>query len=146
MATNHLQKLARVPSSSRKLHARVWTTLATPRCDSHLIRHLAFVEILRHIKEKRGHHTIILYSPKGSHQSNGFVEKSILRVEAMFRALRSQAFASTGIDVTATSPLLPLLVRHAGRLLSRGAVGCDGLTCHSAFAWKTVRVRKPEFP
>ena len=63
----------------------------------------AVVEIIRCTKEDRSHDTMMLHKTKGSQQLNGLVEKQLeARLEGMVRTLRSQVFASTGIDVTAT--------------------------------------------
>ena len=99
-------------------------------CIAHLGHTKVRLKSDRYIKEKRSHDTMILDSPRGPHQSNGFVKRSTFRLEGMVQTLRSEVFASTGIDETATSPLSLCLVRHVGWLLSHNAVGRDGSTCY----------------
>ena len=88
------------------------------------------VEILRSMKKRRNHETVILHSTERPHQSNGWVASCIRDLQSMVRTLKGQAFSSTRNGVTTTSPLLPWLVRHAGWRLSHYAAGRDGLTCH----------------
>ena len=130
LAFEHRQAPTRIPSPSSKLHSRAWKTLATPRCDSNLIGNLQLSNCSERETDPRHHD---FHSPTGSHESTGFAENNILRLHGMGRTLRSQAFASTEMDVTATSSRLPWLVRHVGWLLSHHAVGRDGLTRHQRF-------------
>ena len=52
---------------------------------------------------RRPRRTIVKYSPKGSHQSNGVVENAHYRLEGLLRAVRSDLMEKTGVNVDVKS-------------------------------------------
>ena len=79
-------------------------------------------------ERRRARRTIVEYSPKGSHQSNGVVENAHYHLDGLLRTMRSDLMEKTGVNVNVKSLLAPWLVRHCSRSLTRFAVGTDGQT------------------
>ena len=67
---------------------------------------------MKRIAELRPRRTIIEYSPKGSHQSNGVVENAHSHLEGLLRTVRSDLVEKTGVNVNVKSLLAPWLLRH----------------------------------
>ena len=55
------------------------------------------VELLQ--ERRRPRRTIVEYSPRGSHQSNGVVENAHYHLEGLLRTMRSDLMEKTGVDV-----------------------------------------------
>ena len=66
-----------------------------------------------------GKEVMLRISPKGSHQSNGAVEKAILEFSRQVRAGTSAFEARLGLKVQVTDKYFPWLVKHSSWLLSR---------------------------
>ena len=79
-------------------------------------------------ERRRPRRTIVEYSPKGSHQSNGVVENAHYHLEGLVRTMRSDLMEKTGVNVNVKSLLAPWLVRHCAWSLTRFAIGADGQT------------------
>ena len=76
-------------------------------------------------ERRRPRRTIVEYSPKGSHQSNGVVENAHFHLEGLLRTMRSDLMEKTGVNVNVKSLLAPWLVRHCAWSLTRFAIGAD---------------------
>ena len=72
--------------------------------------------------------SVEIRAKKTSHQSNGFVEAVHGHVQGLARCHQTQIETNTGIQLSATSPAIPLTVRYAGFVLSRFTVRPDGRT------------------
>ena len=79
-------------------------------------------------ERRRPRRTIVEYSPKGSHQSNGVVDNAHFHLEGLLRTMRSDLMEKTGVNVNVKSLLAPWLVRHCAWSLTRFALGADGQT------------------
>ena len=79
-------------------------------------------------RRRRPRRTVVEYSPKRSHQSNGVVENAHYHFEWLLRTMRSDLIENTGVNVNVKSLLAPWLVRHCAWSLTRFANGADGLT------------------
>ena len=96
-------------------------------------------KIVEIIKEKRKHRTLIEFSPKYSHQSNGIVESAHYHLQSQIRTLKSDFEEKTGILITAKSMMTPWLVRHAAWLITRYSPGPDGVTAYRRLRGKDYR-------
>ena len=79
-------------------------------------------------ERRRPRRTIVEYSPKGSHQSNGVVENAHHLLEDLLRTMRSDLMEKTGVNVNVKSLLAIWLVKHYAWILTRFAIGADGQT------------------
>ena len=77
---------------------------------------------------RRARRTIVEYSPKVSHQSNGVVENTHCQLEGLLGTVRSDLMEKSGVKVNVRSLLAPWLARHCAWSLTRFAIGADGLT------------------
>ena len=50
-------------------------------------------------ERRRARRTIVEYSPKGRHQSNGVVETAHYHMEGLLRTMRSDLMEKTGVNV-----------------------------------------------
>ena len=58
-------------------------------------------------ERRRPRRTIVEYSPKESHQSNGVVENAHCHLEVLLRTMRSDLREKTGVNVNVKSLLAP---------------------------------------
>ena len=79
-------------------------------------------------ERRRPRRTIVEYSPKGSHQSNGVVENARCHLEGLLRTMLSDLLERTCVNVNVKSLLAPWLARHCAWSLTRFAIGADGQT------------------
>ena len=79
-------------------------------------------------ERRRPRRTIVEYSPKRSHQSNGTVENAHYHLEGLLRTMRSDLMEKTNVNVNVRSLLVPQLVRHCAWSLTWFAIGAGGQT------------------
>ena len=79
-------------------------------------------------ERRRPRRTIVEYSPKRSHQSNGTVENAHYHLEGLLRTMRSDLMEKTSVNVNVKSLLAPPLVRHCAWSLTWFAIGAGGQT------------------
>ena len=65
-----------------------------------------------HQERRRPRRTIVEYSPRESHQSNGEMENAHYLLEGLLRTMRSDLMQKTGANVNVKSPLVPWLARR----------------------------------
>ena len=65
---------------------------------------------------------------KGDKPSNGLVENAVMLLRGVIRTIKCHVESCTQEELREDSPILPWLVEHAGRILSRGQKGPDGRT------------------
>ena len=94
----------------------------------------AIVNVQEEIRTLRKGRTICTNSPVGESESNGRAENAVKRVQAKFRALRSDLEERIGAKIDVNKPFGSWLVRWAGEVLTRYTRGDDGKT-----AWSSLR-------
>jgi hypothetical protein len=76
----------------------------------------------------KGVSAIVRQAPKGSHSSNGGVERLIGKVDAMARTFREHVQVNYKFTLPDDHILLPWIIRHAGWIDARYQVHKDGRT------------------
>ena len=64
------------------------------------------------------------------HQSNDTIEVTVREIQKHVRVMKSALEERLKCEVPSRRPILPFLVEHAGRLMSRCQVGRDGRTAY----------------
>ena len=85
------------------------------------------------------------YSPVGSKQSNGVVERGIQSVEGQVRTMRDALEERIGVTLEIGDTIWPWLVEYAGHLLNRHEVGHDGKTAYERLKGKEATTLGIEF-
>lgn len=98
------------------------------------------------VRERWSHGASIRVTPKGSHQSNGTVERAILQVARQVRTLK-MAFEANypTINMVYDHKLFPWLVRHSAWLLTRYTVKQDGKTPYERLRGRSYKGEITEF-
>ena len=94
------------------------------QCD----KEMSIIDVCRKVARERNARTVLRFSPKTSHQSNGFVEAGHGHIQGLARCCQTQIETNTGIQQSAISPAIPFAIRYAGFVLSRLTVRPDGRT------------------
>ena len=91
------------------------------QCD----KEMSIIDVCRKVARDRNATKVSRFSPKTSHQSNGFVEAVHGHIQGLARCYQTQIETNTGIQLSAISPAIPLTTRYAGFVLSRFTVRPD---------------------
>ena len=84
-------------------------------------------------------------SPVEEHQSNGTIEVTVREIQKQVRVMKRALEERMKCEVLSRHPILPFLVEHAGKLMSRYQVGRDGRTAYELHAGKPYRRKLVEF-
>jgi hypothetical protein len=90
----------------------------------------AIMKLAQEVKNKRTHGTVLVKGQKYSHQSMGFIENANGRIEEQTRVIILRLEDRYKISITADSPMLPWIVRHAAWLLGKYSTNESGQTAH----------------
>ena len=71
---------------------------------------------------------VLMTSPEGDHQTNGFAEVGVDEIKAQTRILRSQLEQRLGSRIGEKDPLMSWIPRHAANCVSRYRIMDDGRT------------------
>ena len=69
---------------------------------------------------------VMMTSPEGDHQANGFAEVGVREIKAQTRILRSQLEQRLGSRIDEKDPLMSWIPRHAANCVSRYRIMDDG--------------------
>ena len=107
----------------------------------------SIMDKVREIQVANGVMTPIIpeYSPVGSKQSNGVVERGIQAVEGQVRTMRDALEERLGVTLEIGDTIWPWLVEYAGHLLNRHEVGHDGKTAYERLKGKQATTLGIEF-
>ena len=94
------------------------------QCD----KETSIIDVCRKVARERNARKVLRFSPKTSHQSNGFVEAVHGHIQGLARCYQTQIETNTGIQFSAISHAIPFAIRYAGFVLSRFTVRPDGRT------------------
>ena len=100
-------------------------SLRFPQSSDHSMRQR---DVCRKVARERNARTFLIFAPKTSHQSNGFVEAAHGHMQGLSRCCQTQIETNTGIQLSAISLAIPFSIRYAGFVLSRFTVRPDGRT------------------
>ncbi len=85
----------------------------------------AILKLKEAVKREFGNNQKTEDSPVGEHQSNGFVENAIKRVQGQIRT-NLDALESRYTGQIENSDIIPWLIRNSGNLITRYHIGGDG--------------------
>ena len=85
------------------------------------------------------------HSPVRSSGSTGVIERAVKEVEMRVRCMKSALDERVGMDVSATSAVLPWMVEYASVLMNRYLVGHDGKTAYERARGKSSKMLGYEF-
>ena len=83
------------------------------QCD----KEMSIIDVCRKVARERNARTVSRFSPKTSHQSNGFVEAVHGHIQGLARCYQTHIETNTGIQLSAISPAIPFAIRYAGFVL-----------------------------
>ena len=75
---------------------------------------------------------------KGDKPSNGLVGNAVMLLRGVIRTIKCHVESCTPAELREDSPILPLLVEHAGGVLSRCLVGCRSKDCMARSQHKSL--------
>ena len=88
---------------------------------------------------------VLMTSPEGDHQANGFAEVGVHEIKAQTRILRSQLEQRLGSRIDEKDPLMSWIPRHAANCVSRYRIMEDGRTPEQRRCGKTWKRRVVDF-
>ena len=91
-------------------------------------KEMSIIDVCKKVAREGNARTVLRFSPKTSHQSNGFVEAVHGHIQGLARCYQTQIETNTGIQLSAISLAIPFAIRYAGFVLSRFTVRPDGRT------------------
>ena len=96
------------------------------QCD----KEMSIIDLCRKVARERNWRTALIFAPKTSHQSNGFVEAVHGHIQGLARCYQTQIETNSGMRLSAIPPAIPFAVRHAG-FVSQDSNVCSELhMCH----------------